>query len=295
MSVLLALPENRPLAASLISGQSLTSGEFEIRNFPDGETYIRIKTPVQSRNVIILCSLNAPNDRVLPLILLAETARDLGARSVGLVCPYLAYMRQDKRFKRGEGVTSRYFAHLLSDRFDWLVTIDPHLHRYANLRQLYTIPATALHTIDPVSDWITSHVEHPVIVGPDLESEQWAAAVARKAHAPYVVLEKERYGDSDVEVHIPDVDQWKDHRPIIVDDIISTAETMIDTVRHLRAAGLNQPVCIGVHALFSTNSYADLIEAGADRIITCNTVSHPSNEIDVAPLILGFLNELPSG
>src|SRR3546814_1718571 len=76
-----------------------------------------------------LSSLDHPYAKVLPLLFAADTARDLGARRIVLVAPYLAYMRQDIRFHAGEAVTSRTFAAILSRHLDWLVTVDPHLHR----------------------------------------------------------------------------------------------------------------------------------------------------------------------
>src|SRR6185503_12811188 len=122
---------------------------------------------------IILCTLADPDAKFLPLIFAAATARELGAARVGLVAPYLAYMRQDRRFNPGEAVTSRYVAKLISGAFDWLVTVDPHLHRYGALGEIYTIPTRAIHAAPLMSDWIRRNVPDPLIVGPDSESEQW--------------------------------------------------------------------------------------------------------------------------
>ena len=290
MAVLFTMPDCEPLANSIVSKSDMTRGKFTHHTFPDGETYIRLETPVQGKDVIVLCSLDHPNDKILPLIMLSSTARDLGANSIGLICPYLAYMRQDKSFKPGEGITSKYFADLLSTHFNWLVTIDPHLHRYSNLADVYSIPATVIHADGPISDWIHTHIDKPLIVGPDSESKQWVASVADQIGAPYIVLQKERFGDHDVKVHIPDLDRWKTHTPIVVDDIISTAGTMMDTVQHLRDGGLQPPVCIGVHALFPGTAYDNLMQAGAEKVVTCNTISHPTNEIDIAPLLVRFIN-----
>ena len=69
---------------------------------------------------------------------------------------------------------------------------------------------------------------------------------------------------------------------MLVDDIISTARTMMAAVRHLAGLGLAKPVCIGVHAVFSGSAHADLLAAGAERVITCNTIAHESNAIDVS-------------
>jgi ribose-phosphate pyrophosphokinase len=101
----------------------------------------------------MLCTLDHPNDKLLSLLFAAATARELKASPVGLVCPYLAYMRQDQRFKPGEAVTSRQVAHLLSDAFDWLVTVDPHLHRYSSLAEIYRVPARVIHAAPLVSQW----------------------------------------------------------------------------------------------------------------------------------------------
>jgi len=107
-----------------------------------------------------------------------------------------------------------------------------------------------------------------------------------------VVLTKVRHGDRDVEVSVPDVDKWQGMTPVLVDDIISTARTMIETVGHLRAAGLAPPVCIGVHGLFAGTAYGDLQESGVARIVTSNTVPHETNAIDVSGLLATGLSEI---
>ena len=168
---------------------------------------------------------------MLPLLFAAATARELGASRVGLVAPYLAYMRQDRRFKPGEAVTSRQVARLLSDAFDWLVTVDPHLHRYSSLADIYSIPTHVVHAAPLIAEWIKANVTNPLIIGPDSESEQWVAAVASDVGAPYSVLEKVRHGDRDVEIRLKDLEQWKGRTPVLVDDIISTGRTMIEAVR----------------------------------------------------------------
>ena len=257
-------------------------GTFTLRRFPDGESYVRVETSVRGRKVALVSTLDRPDDKLLALLFLAATARDLGATSVGLVAPYLAYMRQDRRFNEGEGVTSAYFAALLSRSFDWLVTVDPHLHRRGSLGEIYSIPSEVVHAAPKVAAWIRSSVRRPLLVGPDSESAQWVAAVAKLAGAPSIVLEKVRRGDRDVSVEVPDVERWPDHTPVLIDDIISTARTMIETVRHLGSAGLVAPVCVGVHAVFAAGAYDELRAAGAATVVTCNSIPHVSNAIDLS-------------
>ena len=293
--VLLAAPGNERVAESLesaLNGGTVGTPErpraaeramSTLHRFPDGETYVRVEMPLAGREVGVICTLDRPDDKLLPLLFLAATARDLGASRVGLVAPYLAYMRQDRRFMEGEGVTSTYFASLLSRGFDWLVTVDPHLHRRASLAEIYRIPTAVVHAAPRVAAWIRTSVRQPLLIGPDAESAQWVAAVAEAASVPSIVLEKVRRGDRDVTVTVPNVERWRDHTPVLVDDIVSTAKTMIETVRHVRQAGLAPPVCVGVHAVFAPGGYEELREAGAAIVVTCNTISHASNAIDLVP------------
>jgi ribose-phosphate pyrophosphokinase len=211
--LLLAMPGNETLAGKLAAQLGWDLERIETRPFPDGETYLRLPTNPEGRDVAMACTLDRPNDKLLSLLFAAATARELKARRVGLVCPYLAYMRQDRRFKPGEAVTSRQVASLLSDAFDWLVTVDPHLHRYGSLGDIYSIPTRVIHAAPLVARWIAANVADPLIVGPDSESEQWVAAVAKDAAAPHAVLEKKRLGDRKVEIRLGDLHRWKGRTP----------------------------------------------------------------------------------
>ncbi len=283
--IVLALQGCEHLGGTLARRLGATRGKDPTRAFPDGETHVRVTTPVRGHDVVLLCGLDRPDERTLPALLTAATLRDLGARTVGLVAPYLAYMRQDARFAPGEGITSVYYGRLLSAHVDWLVTVDPHLHRYRSLDAVYTVPALALTAAPSIAAWIGAHVRQPVVVGPDGESAQWVEAVAAAGGLPSMVLAKVRRGDREVEISVPGVRSWRGHTPVVVDDIISTAGTMIATVRLLRRAGLAAPVCVGVHAVFADGAYAGLRRAGAARVVTCNTIRHRSNAIDVGGVL----------
>ena len=126
-------------------------GDITLHQFPDEETFIKIDSLVQDKNVVFIAHLENPNSKLLPLLFAAETVRGLGSKKIGLIAPYLPYMRQDKQFHSGESITSKYFAKLISNYFDGLITIDPHLHRWHALSDIYSIPAKALHATDSIS------------------------------------------------------------------------------------------------------------------------------------------------
>ena len=289
-SLVFAMPGNEKLATSIAKGITADLGEFTLHQFPDGESYVRVLSEVKDLDIFVVCTLNNPNEKILPLLFLCKVLRDLNAKSICLVVPYLSYMRQDIRFKSGEAVTSEYFGPLLSSFLDRLITIDPHLHRRVSMNEIYSIPCNVLHAADSIASWIKQNVPNALLVGPDIESEQWVSKVAKQANADFIVLEKIRHGDKDVEVSVPNVTSYKNHTPILVDDIISTAHTMIETVKHLQKAGMKAPICIGVHAVFAGNAYKDLLAAGVKEIITCNTIEHQSNKIEISELIINALN-----
>ena len=285
---LFIMPEQEALAESLLQKTGWQRGNMVLRQFPDGETYIRVLDDVHDQDVAILCQLHHPDTRVLPLLLMADTLHDLGARKVGLIAPYLAYMRQDKRFNEGEGVSSHYFARLISQHLDWLLTVDPHLHRIHDLGEVYRIPATALTAVQPIAEWIMQNIKAPLVIGPDGESEQWAARVAQAAGCPWEVLQKQRFGDRDIQISLPHVEQHLQRTPVLVDDIISTGKTMMLAARHLQDAGMAAPVCVAVHGIFAPGALEEMQAQGL-TVITSNSIPNNSSQIDLAGLLSSAL------
>jgi ribose-phosphate pyrophosphokinase len=285
MTLLFVFPEQAVLGEKLAEAKGLEPGIWEWRHFPDGESYVRIMSDVKSKSVTILCSLNEPDKKIAALIFLARTLKELGAGKITLIAPYLGYMRQDKRFKKGEAVTSDIFAKLLSGYIDALITIDPHLHRHAKLEEIYSCECAALSAAPLMAQWISAHVPNPLVVGPDKESEQWVKVVAGETHAPYIILNKTRHGDRDVEIILPDISSYKGRTPILVDDIISTAATMIKAIKLLRQQGCGQVICLATHGVFAENSYDGILKLGEVHVVTSNTIPHASNGMDVNDLL----------
>lgn len=290
--LIFALPGNEVLAQQLAQASGWQLGRLQTRRFPDGESNLRFLDEVAGRDVVLVCSLDMPDQKIMPLYFAASIARELGAGKIGLVLPYLAYMRQDARFHSGEGITSAHFARLLSKICDWLVTVDPHLHRHHDLSEIYTVPSKVVQAAPEIAKWVTANLSLPVLLGPDEESEQWVAAVARLAGCPHTVLRKIRHGDREVEVSVPDTSLWQGMTPVLIDDIASTGRTMLAASAHLARAQLAAPVCIAVHALFAEDAYQTLLAAKVAAVVSCDTVLHPSNQICMASALARGMQEM---
>lgn len=281
-----AFPENELLAENIMAGMHAEKGNYILRQFPDGETYLRILSEVEGKEAVLVCTLNRPDDKLLSLLFFCRQLKELKAASICLVAPYMAYMRQDKAFNPGEAITSVYFARLISSFADRLITIDPHLHRRRSMQEIYSIPCEVLHTTTLISTYIKEHIANALLIGPDSESEQWVSGIAKEAGVPFIILQKTRRGDTEVEVSIPEVENYEAHVPVVIDDIISTAHTMMETISHLKKKGMPPPVCIGVHAVFTEETFNQLLNSGAKEVITCNTIAHSTNRIEISQLII---------
>ncbi|NQV90913.1 ribose-phosphate diphosphokinase [Candidatus Woesearchaeota archaeon] len=259
---------------------------LEVGAFPDGDMLMRFKAKSFKKKKVVIVQSFQPNPdmSLFDIIWAAETAKDLGAKKVILVAPYLAYMRQDKRFNPGEAVSSRIMSKLLNKSIDKIITIDPHLHRYKSLKDIFTISAVKLTANDLIGDFIKKKIKNPVIMGPDWESYQWADKIAKQVGAESTCLAKTRFSYRRVTSKMTKDVEIKGKNVIIIDDIISTGHTIIEAAKKANKKGAKSVTAIGVHGLFVEGM--DQLKKHVDYIYTTNTIEHKTNKIDILPLVL---------
>lgn len=288
----LAFPGMGEFTRAMVNASDGEADDIAVHRFPDGESLVRLPEACEGSDVAIVATLHDPDSIALPLRFAAATARELGARRVGLVAPYLAYMRQDQRFAPGQAVSAPLFARFIEESFDWVVTADPHLHRIGALADIFAIPTLRVETAPLIAEWIRTNVPDAVLLGPDSESRQWVGEVAGLASRPFEVLEKVRSGDRDVEVSAPQSAALRSGTPVILDDIASSGRTMIEAIERLKLVGTVAPVCIVIHAVFAGSAYDDILSAGAARIVSTDSIPHSSNAIHLAALLASSVIEL---
>ncbi|OIO67715.1 MAG: phosphoribosylpyrophosphate synthetase [Zetaproteobacteria bacterium CG12_big_fil_rev_8_21_14_0_65_55_1124] len=262
----------------------VTYAGVEVHRFPDGEH--RITLPASLPEQVVVCrSLFEPNEKLIDLLLLAGTARELGARQLILVAPYLCYMRQDKSFHPGEAVSQRIIGKLLAEHFDVLITVDPHMHRTPNLAAAVPVQhALNLSAAVPIAGYLQGLPTKPLLVGPDEESQQWVQAIAGLTGLHYIIAEKLRSGDRNIEIVLPEADVTGQDI-VLIDDIISTGCTLARAAEHLLGLGASSVRCIATHMLPNGGAASELAKAGVSELLSTDSIQHPSNRIFLAKLL----------
>ena len=85
-------------------------------------------------------------------------------------------------------------------------------------------------------------------------------------------------------------------QPVLVDDIVSSGGTVRAASRLLAAAGLPLQWAVAVHAVADPLTAQALEREAGIELVTCNTILHPSNRIDVSEAIRAAVElRLPAG
>ncbi len=279
--MLLYFEDEADLALRTAQAADLPCAMVRRHRFPDGELKLTLPPSLPSHTVL-LRSLHAPNEKIVELLLTARTANTLGARKLTLVAPYLAYMRQDMAFAPGEVVSQSVIGHFLASLFDAVITVDPHLHRISRLDQaIPTAQAIAISGAPILAEWVARTHSAPLLIGPDEESAQWVNSAASAYGFDHAVCRKQRRGDRDVDVALPDV-AIEGRQVVLMDDVASSGETLVQAARQLRLAGAASIDVAVTHALFADDAVFRIQQAGVQHIWSTDCIAHESNAVSVA-------------
>ena len=287
-------PESAEGARRLAEALGVPCHIAELHRFPDGESLVRLPQAADGPvdRAVVYRSLDRPNDKLIELTLAASVLRRHGATELCLVAPYMAYMRQDAIFRPGEPVSQTVVGDWLGRLFDRFVCVEPHLHRTHTLDEVFVgRPSTALSGAGAIAGCLRADgiPSDAVVVGPDEEAAPLVEAVASPLGLTPVVGRKERRGDRDVTVVLPDGAPLAGKPVVIVDDVISSGETIFSCARAARAAGAASIRVFGVHALFGADVSARFEAEGLGVPVSCDGVPHPSNALPLARLIADVL------
>ena len=282
-------PDSEQFGRRLARILGLGCARVGIHLFPDGESLVRIRPPA-GQHALLVRSLYAPNPKLVETLLAADALRRAGAQQVSLLAPYLPYMRQDRVFRPGEPISQQVIGRCLGQAFDRVLTIEAHLHRIEHLSDVIPGHSQSLSAAPALAEWIQRTAPHSLLVGPDAESEPWVRAIAQTAHTQWVIGTKERLGDRKVRITFPRLPSCQ--HAVIIDDIASSGETLAVAAQALQRQGVPTVDAVVVHAIFAPRALSRMRAAGIDRIVSGDTIPHPTNGLSVIPVFATALKKI---
>lgn len=295
MVVITSGSPSKTLAWKVAQNLNATYLDTEVKLFPDGETYLRFLGNVEKENVIVVQSLgHQPNHYLVELFLMLDALKDLKAKQVIAVIPYFAYARQDERFKPGEAVSIKTISRLVEAAgADNIFTIDSHRHRVVDQDDLTTVPLQDLTAMAELAKYMDSKYDlhNPAVIGPDAEAGAWAKIAADTLSVEYDALEKKRFDAETVEIKPRRLD-IKDRDILIVDDIISTGNTIIKAIDILKKNGAKDIYVACTHPLLVLNALVRIYQTGAIEVVGTDTVQSAISHVSVAPVIANAVKNM---
>lgn len=262
-----------------------------IERFPDSEVSVRLDEPVRGRDVILLAGTAPPvNDHLIELLALADACRRSDAARIVAVLPYFGYARSDRRDGRRTPIMASLVATLIERAgIDHVVTVDVHTPA---LEGFFQISVDNLSAVPRLANAVRASMsDASVVVAPDLGATRLATRYATELGVPAAICHKRRIGGAEVSIARV-TGEVRGRRCVIVDDMISTGATIVESIRALRDAGAEpQPIVVATHAVLVPGALDRLADAGIRELIVTDTIE--PRDISAARLVPAVVSVAP--
>lgn len=261
---------NRPLAENIAREAGVKLGECDIRNFSDGEIWVKYTENIRGSDVFIIQPTHPPAENLVELLLLIDAAKRSSARRVTAVIPYFGYARQDRKDQPRVSISAKLVANLITTAgADRVLTMDLHAPQ---IQGFFDIPFDHLYASAVFIPYFRERtIPNLSIASPDVGGLRLARAYAKRLHADLILIDKRRPHPNSVEV-MNIVGEVKDRNILIVDDLIDTAGTFTSAVQALKEAGADQIFGACTHPILSGNALDRIRHSEIANLVVTDTV-----------------------
>ena len=264
---------NPTLAKKIVESLGIGLGQLTIKNFADGELWIKFEENIRGTDVFIIQSTNSPAENIMELVLIIDAAVRASANTVTAVIPYFGYGRQDRKDNPRVPISSRVMVDLITATgANRIITMDLHS---TQIQGFATIPFDHLYSRMVLQDAINSLELDPknsVVLSPDVGSARMSQSYAKRLGMHFALIDKRRYAPNKAQVmHM--IGDLKDKHVLIIDDMIDTAGTIVNAANEAKENGAISVTAIATHALLSVPAIDRIKESNIEKLVVTDTVS----------------------
>lgn len=286
---------NIALARAIASQLGTTTGELTIKQFSDGELYVKYEESIRGKDVYVIQPTPPPGDNMLELLLLLDAAKRASVNRVTAVMPYFGYARQDRKDQPRVSIAAKLMANLLTEAgADRILTMDLHAPQ---IQGFFDIPLDHIYASRIFAEYFTNNpIDNLVVVAPDVGSLKMARSYAKRLSAGLAFVDKRRPKQNVAEV-MNIIGEIEGKNVLLVDDLIDTAGTITNAAAALKEKGALSVVAACSHPILSGPAYQRIEDSPIDMMLVTDTVplkkpSHKIKVLSVAGIFAEAINRI---
>ncbi len=269
---------NKPLAEKIAKSLGVAIGGVDIKNFSDGEIWVKYDENIRGKDVFIVQSTNAPSDNLVELLIMLDAARRASAKRITAVIPYFGYARQDRKDQPRVSITSKLVANLITQAgADRILTMDLHTPQ---IQGFFDIPLDHLYGASIfIQHMFDLNIPNLVVASPDIGGIRLARSYARRLDTDLVMLDKRRiaHNVSAVTQLIGDV---REKNILLVDDLVDTGGTLVNGIKVLKDNGAKNIYVACTHAILSGDAPQAIAESPITAIFLTDSIEIQESNIE---------------
>jgi ribose-phosphate pyrophosphokinase len=264
---------NRALAEKIVKALGEPMGTCEIKNFSDGEIWVKYADNIRGSDVFIVQSTNPPAENLMELLIMVDAAKRASARKVTAVIPYFGYARQDRKDQPRVSITAKLVADLLTvSGVDRIITMDLHAPQ---VQGFFNIPVDHLYSSAVLVKYFKNlEISNLAVASPDVGGIKLARAYAKRLESDLIVIDKRRPKQNEAEVMniIGDV---RGKNILIVDDLVDTAGTLCHAAAALRQHGAGEIYAACTHPVLSGKAIQRIRDSEVTQLVATDSIPPP--------------------